>query len=433
MSPVARRTLLASGAVAAAAPLLASCAEEEPPTLVDRHDYGSAGGDVLVTDVVVFDGERFTGHDAVAVRGGLIAEVGGAGDLPVFDGGGRVLIPGLIDAHAHNSGSNARGGLRFGVTAMLDMYGRIDPRLDGRADLGEHRHADVWWAGWGLTVPGGHPAQWFPEAPTVSVTAEVEGFVDERVSEGSDFLKIVVQRRDFASTVSQGEADAGVEAAHAHGMLAVAHAGGWDDALVAARAGVDVLVHLPVGEKPDREALDLLAERGTPVVATLTVTSGARCEHDVTAFLEDPAIAGRLDKYQRAEADLYPDACDRRDHDWWREASEASFQAVRDAGLPLLVGTDSGNAPVVTGVSVYHELELLAERGVPVEAALAGATSLTADAFGLAERGRIAPGKRGDLVLLEASSPEEVIGTYGIAAVWKNGHAVDLEVPEAAS
>jgi hypothetical protein len=369
-SHFARRTLLAS---AAATPLLAACErrpdepDSAPPAVEDRHDPASVGGDVLITGAVVFDGERFTEHDSVAVRGGLVAEVGRGltADLPEFDAGGRVLLPGLIDGHTHQSGSNAHAGLRFGVTAMLDMYGAIGIGRDDRTDLGSRTRSDIWWAGWGLTVPQGHPTQWFPNAPTVRDASEVGDFVADRFAEGSDYLKILLQRQWAPATLGQDAAAAGVEAAHEHGMLAVAHVGDWGDALVAARAGVDVLVHLPVGETPDQEALDLLAERGTPVVATLTVTSSGRCEHDASAFLDDPAIADRLDAGQRAEASKTVDFCAEADLGWWRDATAASFAAVRDAGLPLLVGTDSGNAPVVTGVSMFHEMAMFAEQGCP--------------------------------------------------------------------
>lgn len=428
-SPFARRTLLAS---TAAIPLIAACGsppDPGPAAAEDGHDAGSVGGDLLITGAVVFDGERFTEHDSVIVRGGLVAEIGRGltADLPPFDAAGRVLLPGLIDAHTHRSGTNAHAGLRFGVTAMLDMYGSISIGRDERADLASRTRADVWWAGWGLTVPQGHPTQWFPSAPTVTAASEVDGFVADRVAEGSDYLKILLQRNGTAASLDQEAANAGVEAAHGHGMLAVAHVGDWGDALVAAKAGVDVLVHLPVDAVPDQEALELLAKRGTPVVATLTVASSGRCEHDPSAFLDDPEIAERLDAGQRAEAGSTPDFCDSVDLTWWREATAASFAAIRDAGLPLLVGTDNGNVPVVTGVSMYHEMAMFAEQGMPVEEVLAGATSATADAFGLDERGRIAVDRRGDLVLLEATAPAEVIGTYGVAAVWKNGHAVDLD------
>ncbi|MEV3937170.1 amidohydrolase family protein [Glycomyces sp. NPDC049804] len=432
-SHLTRRTLIASTTAAAAAPLLASCGEIDgpprPPSVRDQHDSDTVGGDILIANALVFDGERFTEHDSVAVRGGLIAEVGrglAAEDLPRFDAAGRVLLPGLIDAHAHRSGHNAHAGLRFGVTAMLDMYGAIDERGD-RTDLGVRDRSDIWWAGWGLTVPGGHPTQWFPQAPTVQDAAEVRAFVAERAAEGSDYLKLLLQRQGPPRTLSQEEATAGVESAHDHGMLAVAHVGDWEDALVAANAGVDALVHLPWGETPDAEALELLAERGTPVVATLTVTSAGRCDHSMDQFLDDPAVAARLDSGQRTEASLEAQFCDDLDLDRWRDGTAASFDAIRQAGLPLLIGTDNGNPPVVTGVSMYHEMAMLAEHGLSTEEILAGATSATADVFGLDERGRIAADKRGDLLLLEATDAAQVIGSGAVAAVWKNGHAVELE------
>jgi imidazolonepropionase-like amidohydrolase len=211
-------------------------------------------------------------------------------------------------------------------------------------------------------------------------------------------------------------------------MLAVAHVGDWDDALVAARAGVDALVHMPLGATPDAEALELFAERGTPVVATMTVSSSGRCEHGVDAFLEDPAVAERLDPAQRTEASYEVDFCGTADLGWWQDATAASFGALREAGLPMLIGTDNGNAPVITGVSMYHEMVMFAEQGMSTEDVLAGATSLTADAFGLDQRGRIASGKRGDLVLIDATTQAEVIGTAAVAAVWKNGHPVTLDL-----
>ncbi len=62
---------------------------------------------VLVTNVRVFDGtsDKLTGKTNVLVENNLIKEISAnakAGkDATVIDGGGRVLIPGLIDSHQH--------------------------------------------------------------------------------------------------------------------------------------------------------------------------------------------------------------------------------------------------------------------------------------------------------------------------------------------
>ena len=67
-----------------------------------------AQGSVLFRNVRIFDGisGRVTGPSDVLVRGERIERIG-AGAVPepstrVIEGGGRVLMPGLIDAHWHS-------------------------------------------------------------------------------------------------------------------------------------------------------------------------------------------------------------------------------------------------------------------------------------------------------------------------------------------
>jgi imidazolonepropionase-like amidohydrolase len=422
-SHVSRRTLIAAGA---AVPLAACTGPAEP-------ELGGIGGDVLLTNAVVFDGERFSDHDSVAVRGGRIAEVGQglSGDgLDVFDCGGRVLLPGLIDAHTHMSADHAGSAIRFGVTALLDMHGRIITGSAARRDsLDEHSRSDIWWADWGVTVPGGHPTQLGSGTPTVEDFDSVAAFVAARVEAGADHIKLFIQTEGFPATLSPEQASEAVSAAHAHDRLAVAHVGDWHDARIAAEAGVDVLVHLPIGGDVDHDVVGLLAARPTPVVATLHVISGDRCNHAYADFLEDHTVSQRLDHWQRQDA-TDPSGCEEATAEQiaeFRVHPDESVAALREAGVPILAGTDLGNPGTVAGLSMYTELEMLVSAGLGAEEALAGATSRTADAFGLADRGRIAAEGRADMVLLEATDPDQVIGAYGIVAVWKNGHAVDLE------
>jgi hypothetical protein len=67
----------------------------------------------------------------------------------------------------------------------------------------------------------------------------------------------------------------------------------------------------------------------------------------------------------------------------------------------------------------------LVAAGLKPTDALAAATSVTADAFGLRDRGRIAPGRRADLVLVDSDPTTEITATRKIAGVWKQGHAID--------
>jgi imidazolonepropionase-like amidohydrolase len=417
--------LLAAGV---AAPFVAACGGPS-----EESDVAGAGpgGDLIVENAHVFDGERFRGVRNVIVRGGHIVDVGAdaAADLPRFDAGGRILLPGLIDAHTHDSRQAAEGALRFGVTGMLDMHGQVDRRAaDRRSSLASRMRADTWWAGWGVTVPEGHPTQMTPSAPVVDESTSVEQLVADQVEAGADYLKLFIAGSGEVPTLDLDQASRAVAAAHDHDRKAVAHVSTGEDLLLAARAGVDVLAHAPSWGAPvSEEGLTLLVEQEIPVVATLLVLSSTACEFDPTSYLEDPAVAERLVRHQRWEIEgASPRDCSGADMAAWEDYSADTMRRMREAGVRLLVGTDIGNHPAVTGVSMYHEMELLRGHGVGLEDVLAGATAWTADTFDLPDRGRISPGMRGDLVLMEATEPEHVLDSYAPAAVWKNGHPVAL-------
>jgi imidazolonepropionase-like amidohydrolase len=68
----------------------------------------------------------------------------------------------------------------------------------------------------------------------------------------------------------------------------------------------------------------------------------------------------------------------------------------------------------------------LTEVGLSGSEALAAATSTTADAFRLRDRGRIAVGLRADLVLVSGDPTADILATRAIQRVWKAG----LEAPK---
>jgi imidazolonepropionase-like amidohydrolase len=111
------------------------------------------------------------------------------------------------------------------------------------------------------------------------------------------------------------------------------------------------------------------------------------------------------------------------------EPARASVAAVHAAGLPILAGTDANVAPGAPsappfGESLHHELELLVDAGLSAAEALDAATSLPADHFNLADRGRVEPGLRADLVLLEDDPLADISATRRIRGVWVAGQRV---------
>jgi hypothetical protein len=131
----------------------------------------------------------------------------------------------------------------------------------------------------------------------------------------------------------------------------------------------------------------------------------------------------------RASFPARPDSPQRLEH------ALASVRMLRDAGVPVLAGTDAPNPGTAHGVSMHRELELLARAGLTPLEALRAATSVPAAMFGLDDRGRIAVGRRADLVLVAGNPLDDILATRAIEQVWKGGTRLDRREPssEAAS
>jgi imidazolonepropionase-like amidohydrolase len=219
----------------------------------------------IIRDVQLFDGEHVLEHRSVLIENGLITEIVETepkiSEADVVDGRGRTLLPGLIDAHVRipdQAEEASRQALTFGVTTQLDMFSageglkRIKTiESEDRPDL-----ADVRTAGVGATVPGGHPTQMGgPAIPTITSPDQAQAFVDARIAEGSDYIKII---HDDGSTwtwttkrvpmLDTATLRAQVTAAHKRAKLAVVHVLSEQQARDAIDRGADGLAHMFSGD-----------------------------------------------------------------------------------------------------------------------------------------------------------------------------------------
>ena len=96
--------------------------------------------------------------------------------------------------------------------------------------------------------------------------------------------------------------------------------------------------------------------------------------------------------------------------------------AFKDAGVPIVAGTDAGVSGVVTGFSLHDELKLLVDAGLTNEEALISATRLPSQWLNIEKKvGTVETGKFADLILLDANPLDDIKNIEKINGVFVNG------------
>ncbi|MEV4064001.1 amidohydrolase family protein [Nonomuraea dietziae] len=389
----------------------------------------------LIRNVRVFDGVLTVPRTEVLIEDDRLAAYdGGRADLEI-DGAGATLLPGLIDAHTHTFDGDLAQALRFGVTTELDMF-CLPGNLARQRRLAAERDdvADLRSSGILATAPGGHPSQImeatsgqdFGDAvgafDTVADAGQAKAFVEARLAEGADYLKIVIDSGHVAGldlpVLAPDVVAALVEAGHAAGLMAIAHAVTTEDAVVALDAGVDGLAHLVTDPLPEEVAARIAAQ-DVFVVSTLTYFEAVTGDPSGAELVRDERIGSLLPVQARAALDRDPSVVPVHP-DGVRNAVQAAA-ALHGAGVALLAGTDANPWAPLHGASMHREVLLLTEAGLSPAEALAAATSVPARRFGLADRGRIAPGFRADLLLVEGDPTTDITATRAIREIWRRG------------
>ncbi|MFI7448947.1 amidohydrolase family protein [Nonomuraea sp. NPDC049714] len=396
----------------------------------------------LIRDVRVFDGERTVPRADLLIVDDQIAEPDGQPVDVDIDGSGKTVFPGLIDAHTHVSDGMLAQALTFGVTTELDMFCLPGNLARQRRLAADHDDvADLRSSGILATAPHGHPSQimtaesgaleWLGDAvgpfATIAEADQAKAFVAARLAEGIDYLKIVIDNGETAGldlpVLSPDVVAALVEAGHAAGLTTIAHVATAGDATIALNAGIDGLAHVFHDTVPEDPTVAELAARaasqGVFVVSTLTYIETINQDPAGAELLRDERIAAWLPERAMVALD--------RDHSAVPVHPQGVVNALyaaltlHRAGVPLLAGTDANFWAPLHGAAMHRELLLLTEAGLSAEEALATATSVPARHFKLTDRGRIAPGLRADLVLVDGDPTRAITATRAITDVWRRG------------
>ncbi|MBV8408775.1 MAG: amidohydrolase family protein, partial [Alphaproteobacteria bacterium] len=264
---------------------------------------------------------------------------------------------------------------------------------------------------------------WYPSwigAPSTSIGRLVASR-DEAIEEirvqaknGVDCVKIAldgIQRRPDGSLIAaftEEETAAMVREIQRLGRKAVVHAIGREAVLSAARAGVDLIFH---AYDLDDSCIDAMLASGSAIAPTLTFQRNIM---EFTQAHEPASRGGRVDHVRRQ----YERAC-------------RNLAKAREAGVPMLAGTDTGFAVTPYGEWHARELEIFVnDLGFsPVEALLAATRTNAGFLADGARIGCLAPGRAADFIALDGSPIDNIsmlLDKSRIHAVHVDGRRVAL-------
>ncbi|MDE2012132.1 MAG: amidohydrolase family protein [Alphaproteobacteria bacterium] len=402
----------------------------------------AAGNSFAVRNVRVFDGDKTIPRATVVVEDGRIAAVGRDTEIParmmIINGRGKTLLPGLIDSHVHVFPGAQADALRFGVTTELDMF---DISRDfktwkaQRTSLARTGKADTWAAGLGVTVKGGAPLEMLPpgmSVPTLNRAADAQKFVDARVAEGSDYIKLFIETlseyhsKKTMPTLSRAEVCAVIAATHANHRLAIVHTQAEWAAREAIECGADAIAHMIPDRVVGGHFIALAKRHHIFFETTDDVWAGASGMDFAQKLARDPRVAPYLSLMQRTTLL----ATEKKITPGFFPTVLANTRALHAAGVPILAGTDSPNPATAHGAALHEELQILVKAGFTPQEALHAATALPDTIFHLGRRGRVAKGYRANLLLVDGDPTTNIADTLSIDRIWMNGYPVDRAPPK---
>ena len=392
----------------------------------------------LFTGGSVFDGTSAPPSPGdVVVEDGLVVEVGVGldGDVEV-DCSGATVLPGLIDCHVHvmvtdvdslrmaytpfsysffQAAQNLRRTLEAGITTVRDA---------GGADLGVKKAVEdglidgprMQISVGPLSITGGHGDDWLPSGTHLEFFVphpgrpsglcdgpdEVRRTVRQMLRAGADVIKVHTTGGVLSPTddprhahFTPAELDVMVAEAAAQGATVMAHAQGTEGIKNAVRAGIRSVEH---GIYLDDEAIELMLRHGTWLVPTLSAPLAVIRAAEAGASIPESSVL-------KARGVV--------------EVHRESFARAVAAGVAVAMGTDAAVSPHGTNLD---ELPLMAAGGMTPEQVLGATTSGAAELLGLQDQvGRLAPGMRADVVVVEGDA-RELDGLRGrVRQVWKDG------------
>ena len=351
----------------------------------------------------------------VVVEDGRIVSVGAAaGAAASYDLSRLTVLPGLIDTHVHidthfgrdgrpntegetpqqsmlYAAENAYGVLLNGFTTVQSIGSPLDPDLRDAIARG--------------VLPG--PRLLTSIAPVNDTTGtpdQIRAFVRKVASGGADLIKIFASksiREGGGQTLTQAQLDAACDEATKLGKRTWVHAHADSAVRAATMAGCWAVTH---GTQVTDETLALMVKRGTFFEPNIGLLLQNYIENK-SRYLGVGNFTEEGFAYMVKGVPL---------------SLEMFRRALKVKGLKLIMGTDAGAG--AHGQNAREIVYRVQTGGQPAMDAIVGATSLAAQALGLANRiGAVAAGFEADLIAVDGDPLTDITALRRVVFVMKGG------------
>ena len=429
----------------------------------------------------VYEGARLISGDggapiensAMLVENGRFTRVGRKGELQLpagaahIDLSGKTVMPAKVDLHGHfgfqhdNDGTMAKEYYTrenlidhlqrlayYGFSAIVGIGDLMD-----RSDLhgGRTNWGDVplllrdellsgvplfRTAGPGIAWPDsgaqGHPSRADVPYPVTTVE-EARAAVRDNARIQPEFIKIWVDDRGGTKKkLTLPLYLAILEEAHKLNLPVAAHNVTLADAKQLMRAGVEGWLHNPVrgGEVPDEELLGIIRQRiAKKDRPNLWFNPGAGSAATSRADWDDPLLRETISPKQIQQHwgeyldRLTPEVVDRARRNL-RQMGATNALKLRDAGMKIALGSDTGQTRFFIGWMGQLEFENWVWMGLTPAQAIVAATRDSADAAHL-NTGLVAAGRNAEFLVLDANPLENIANSRRIDKVYLRGVEVD--------
>lgn len=402
-------------------------------------------------------------NQMVVVANGLIEAVASDPGMDVAEANnlwlhGKIMIPGLIDMHAHlltggfDSIVNASASydrdiqervlnqmLYWGVTGCHYSVQPVDNGLALRASLadGSIKGPRLWIAGPGVTAPNGWAGS---NDPSARLELDDENAVAPAIAaladRGIDFVKVFYDDMCCAFHAAMPKLkrpvmEKVIAEAHRHSLPVSVHVYELNGHFDILAAGGDILYHSAVTGPIDQRYLDKAHAMGAAYVATLSIYNDTYNPEAVRAWAAQACVQESVAR--KTLATLAPGGPLDDFESFTRRENMAghlptimqNVARIAESGLRFAVGPDTGVPGVFPGLSVHREMALMAQAGIPPLQILKAATSNAAEILGASDIGAIMVGKSADFLLLDDDPSINIEATRSIASVWQKGQEVD--------